>query len=98
MDFPVAELFRLGTTALERQAVKAVIAVLCLHFTAMFIQIADSLSGEDQLLYWLCVMPAIATGVVGLGGCGVYAYRMLFPGPTSPGSGKPEPSLRPRQW
>ena len=81
----LAELFRLGTGILDRRAVEPIIAVLVLHFTAVFIKIADDLGDGHVLLYWMCVLIAGATGIIALGGLALYAYRMLFPTPAGSG-------------
>ena len=73
------DLFKLAANALDRRALEPVIAVLCLYFTAMFVEIASKLDPTHILLYALCVLIAVATGIVGLGGAALYAYRMLFP-------------------
>jgi hypothetical protein len=73
------ELFRLGTKLLDRRALEPIIAVLCLYFTAMFVEIAGKLDANHLFLYGLCVLIAVATGSVGLGGLALYAYRTLLP-------------------
>lgn len=87
----LAELFRLGTRLLDRRAVEPIIAVLILHFTAVFIKIAGDLGGGRILLYWLCVVIAGATGIIGLGGLALYVYRMLFPTRVAPAGREPAP-------
>ena len=77
MDSLVEALFRLGSKLLDRHAIEPVIALLCLHFTAVFVQMAGSLDGSHVLLYWLCVLVAVVTAAVGLAGVGAYAVRRL---------------------
>ena len=79
MEFPAEPFFRLATKVLDRHAIEPIIAVLVLYFTAMFVEIGGKLDNSHWLLYWLCVLIAAATGVVGLGGAALYAWRMLFP-------------------
>jgi hypothetical protein len=87
----LAELFRLGSRVLDRRAIEPIIAVLVLHFAAVFIKIAGDLGGGHILLYWLCVLIAGATGIIGLGGLALYAYRMLFPTRVAPAGSEPTP-------
>jgi hypothetical protein len=79
MQFPSEHLFRLATKALDWNALQPVIAVLVLYFMAMFVDIGGKLDDSQVLLYWLCFVIAIITGIIGLGGAGLYAWRMLFP-------------------
>jgi C4-dicarboxylate transporter len=90
MDLLV-ELFRLGVRLLDRRAIEPIIAVLVLHFTAMFVEIAGNLGSANVLLYWLCVVIAVITGIIGLGGAGLYAWRMLFPNRVSRAGSEPTP-------
>ena len=87
----LAELFRLGTRVLDRRAIEPIFAILVLHFTAVFINLAGNLGAGHVLLYWLCVLIAVATGIVGLGGAALYAYRMLFPTRAPSAGGEPTP-------
>lgn len=78
MDTLAETLFKLGSKLLDRHAIEPIIALLCLHFTAIFIGIAGSLEGSHALLYWLCATIAVVTAAIGLGGLGTYAVRSLF--------------------
>lgn len=87
MDFP-AELHKLGSEALGRRAVEPVIALVCLSLTATFVEPADKVDSTHQMLYAVCVVLAVTTAGIGLGGLGLHFYRVLWRTDVQPASGK----------
>jgi hypothetical protein len=77
MDFP-AELYKLGNGALARRAVEPVVALVCLSFTATFVELADKLGDAHTLLYGLCVLLTLSTGAIGMGGRSLHLYRVFW--------------------
>lgn len=71
------QLAKLGARVLDLQAIEPVVAMRCLNCAAVFVQMARSLDAFHLLLYWLCVLVAVATAAIGLGGVGAYALRAI---------------------
>ena len=91
MDFPAELLFKLVTKLVARRAVEPVVAFICLYFTLMFIEVAGTLGDGHRLLYWLCTVIAIATGMVGLGSLGLYLHRLPWRARVDRAGSKPAP-------
>lgn len=78
MVHPLLEpLAKVGSKLLDLQAIEPVVAMRCLNCAAVFVQMARSLDAFHLFLYWLCVLVAVATAAIGLGGMGAYALRTI---------------------
>lgn len=93
------QLAKLGSKLLDLQAIEPVVALRCLNCAAVFVQIAHSLDAFHLFLYWLCVLVAVATAAIGIGGIGAYALRTiaaprLTRAGDQPTPGKASPAVR----
>lgn len=76
MNSRFEQLAKLGSKLLDLQAIEPVVAMRCLNCAAVFVQMARSLDAF-LFLYWLCVLVAVATAAIGLGGVGAYVLRTI---------------------
>lgn len=90
-------LAKLGPKLLDLQAIEPVVAMRCLNCAAVFVQMARSLDPLQLFLYWLCVLVAVATAAIGLGGVGAYALRTIAARRLTRGADQRTPTERLRQ-